>query len=466
MSFPKYEEYKDSGCRWLGKVPLHWNLHKLKHVADIVGGGTPSREKLEYWNGNIPWVSPKDMKSEIISLSEECITELGLKSSTTCLQEAGRVLMVIRSGILQHTLPVAINAVPVALNQDLKSISFDESKCLPEFFLRWVQGLNDDLLLAWANEGATVESINQTLMQNTILPLPDVDEQNSIASFLDTETSKIDGLVAEQRRLIELLKEKRQAVISHAVTKGLNPDAPMKPSGIPWLGDVPENWEVSPIKNLSYVNDGNHGEEYPKDSDSASKEDGVPFIRAGDFENFKIVEDDLRYISREKNESMRKGNLQENDILFVNRGATIEKVGVIDKNYVGANLNSQIAYLRVEETNFNHRYLLYFLSSAFIRETVVAAIMGGALPQYPIKNIVNLPVCHPQIEEQRNIAVHLDSITLKLDLLQAQAENAIALLQERRTALISAAVRRKSHKVDRRSRHCSDQSRPRCSHSR
>jgi type I restriction enzyme, S subunit len=153
MSFPRYESYKDSDVEWLGAVPTHWPLFKLKHLATFSGGGTPSRENLAYWNGEIPWISPKDMKSEKISSAEECITEAGLQSSATNLLRAGKLLMVVRSGILKHTIPVAINQVPVALNQDMKALSFRETDCLTEFFLRWVQGLNDQLLLAWSKGG-------------------------------------------------------------------------------------------------------------------------------------------------------------------------------------------------------------------------------------------------------------------------------------------------------------------------
>jgi type I restriction enzyme, S subunit len=162
MSFPRYECYKDSGVEWLGEVPEHWSLPKLKHFTYFSGGGTPSRDNLSFWNGDIPWVSPKDMKAERIHSAEECITETGLKNSSSSLLPIGMALLVVRSGILKHTIPVAINEVPVALNQDMKALSFAHATCLNTFFLRWVQGLNDLLLLAWAKQGATVESIEHT----------------------------------------------------------------------------------------------------------------------------------------------------------------------------------------------------------------------------------------------------------------------------------------------------------------
>ena len=185
MSFPRYPKYKDRGVEWLGEVPAHWALPKLKSVASFSGGGTPSRENKAYWNGDIPWVSPKDMKVERILGAEESITEEGLRSSASNLLPPGRVLMVVRSGILKHTIPVAINETAVALNQDMKALNFDTNRCVGRFFLRWVQGLNDRLLLAWAKQGATVESVEHGYLADTVIPLPDIAEQVVIAAFLD-----------------------------------------------------------------------------------------------------------------------------------------------------------------------------------------------------------------------------------------------------------------------------------------
>jgi len=227
MSLRPYAEYKDSGVAWLGEVPAHWEVKPLKYLVSFSGGGTPSRENLDYWDGNIPWVSPKDMKQERVTDAEEHITEFAIKESSTSLQKVGQVLIVVRSGILKHTIPVAINDVPVSLNQDMKALDFKEKPWLSDFFLRWVQGNNDKLLNAWLKEGATVESVEHQYLAETRFPTPPRSEAIQIIKFLDNEATKIDALIAEQEKLIALLAEKRQAVISHAVTKGLNPDAPM-----------------------------------------------------------------------------------------------------------------------------------------------------------------------------------------------------------------------------------------------
>jgi type I restriction enzyme S subunit len=134
------------------------------------------------------------------------------------LLDAGHALLVVRSGILQHTIPVAINTVAVAVNQDIRAIRFDTQLCDPRFFLRWVQGLNDRLLLEWSKQGATVESIEHVLLANSPICLPPIAEQRAIAAFLDRETEKIDTLVTQAESAILLLTERRSALISAAVT--------------------------------------------------------------------------------------------------------------------------------------------------------------------------------------------------------------------------------------------------------
>lgn len=209
---------KPSGIEWLGDVPVGWSFPKIKSIATFSGGGTPSRDNPAYWNGDIPWVSPKDMKAEQIVGAAESITEEGLKSSASNLLASGRVLIVVRSGILKHTIPIAINETAVALNQDMKALSFDATKCDAWFFLRWVQGHNEQLLFAWSKQGATVESIEHSYLAQTVIPLPDIPEQKAIVAYLESELLKFDTLTAEAQRAIDLLQERRSALISAAVT--------------------------------------------------------------------------------------------------------------------------------------------------------------------------------------------------------------------------------------------------------
>jgi type I restriction enzyme S subunit len=441
MSFPRYPKYKPSSVAWLGEVPEHWQVVRLKSTCRFFGGGTPSRENAAYWNGGIPWVSPKDMKSEVISTTEESISSAGVKASAAVLLDAGHALLVVRSGILQHTIPIAINAVAVAVNQDIRAIRFNQERCDPEFFLRWVQGLNDRLLLEWSKQGATVESIEHALLANSPIVLPPLPEQRAIAAFLDRETAKIDALIAEQERLIELLKEKRQAVISHAVTKGLDPKAPMKPSGIEWLGDVPAHWEVKRLKTL--IRSIEQGwspqcEGAPVESDS---EWGVLKAGCANGGTFRPRENKRLPTSLDPLPELgvRRGDL------LVSRANTRELVGsaaVAPQDFPRLLICDKLYRLRFAPAVAEPHFFCCFLCSSAARSQIELGATGASASMLNIGQsvILELPVPTPSISEQRNIVAALESRCIKLDSLEREAESAITLLQERRSALISAAV--------------------------
>ncbi|ACL71696.1 type I restriction-modification system, S subunit [Thioalkalivibrio sulfidiphilus HL-EbGr7] len=223
---------KDSGVEWLGEVPAHWRLEKLKYTAIFKGGGTPSKDSPEYWGGDIPWVSPKDMKSRYVADSQDKITVEAIAASSTSLIGPGQVLVVVRSGILQRTIPVAVNLVEVTLNQDMKAIDFrDETRS--EFFSYFVEGHEDNLLLEWRKQGATVESIEQEYLGNTMVPMPPPSEMMEILQFLNGQLEKYRLLTEKATRAIELLREHRTALISAAVTGKIDVRGWQKPNTEP-----------------------------------------------------------------------------------------------------------------------------------------------------------------------------------------------------------------------------------------
>ncbi len=210
---------KDSGVEWLGEVPEHWEVKPLKYICTFSGGGTPSKDNLSFWsNGDIPWVSPKDMKHKYIHSTMDYITELAVKESSTKLVNPDTLLIVVRSGILQRTIPLAINKVQVTINQDMKALTFNQNKINVEFIYYCITGNTPKLLLEWSKEGATVESIEHEYLSNTEFPYPSYHEQQDIINFLDNQTSKFELLVQKAEQQIELMKERRTALISAAVT--------------------------------------------------------------------------------------------------------------------------------------------------------------------------------------------------------------------------------------------------------
>ncbi|MGZ8903974.1 MAG: restriction endonuclease subunit S, partial [Methylobacter sp.] len=209
---------KPSDVDWLGDVPAHWDVRKLKFCIDAEGGGTPNTSTKEYWDGDIPWVSPKDMKTEHIFKTQDYITELGLHESATHLIKSGAVLLVVRSGILRHSIPVAINAVPVTINQDMKALIVNSDFLLNEYLMALVYGLQKSLLPTWSKPGCTVESIEFEYMINTQIPLPSIEEQSAIVFKINEEKKKIDAMLHVTNQTTERLAEYRTALITAAVT--------------------------------------------------------------------------------------------------------------------------------------------------------------------------------------------------------------------------------------------------------
>ena len=267
--------------------------------------------------------------------------------------------------------------------------------------------------------------------------VPDVplNEQNAISSFLDTETSKIDGLVSEQCHLVKLLKEKRQAAISHAVTKGLNPNAPMKPSGFQWLGDVPQHWEVIALKHLvsSPIIDGPHV--------SPEKHDeGVPFISAESIgKGFIDFDKKWGYISPKDHEIYsQRYKPQRGDILLVKLGATTGVPAIVETN-TDFNIWVPLAAIRLRK-DIHPRFIFHVLRSNNLRVAYELNWTYGTQQTLGLGTISNLRMPVPPANERKEIIDYLDSVLPGFDTLEAEAERAIKILQERRTALISAAV--------------------------
>ncbi len=261
---------------------------------------------------------------------------------------------------------------------------------------------------------------------------PTLTEQISISAFLDREISKIDSLIAEQEKLIALLKEKRQAIISHAVTKGLNHNAPMKPSGIEWLGDVPEYWGVMSLRrcSLSVQTGGTPSSEPP----STDLEQGLAWYTPGDFSDSLFLTSSTRKISSEVIASGEVKLFPPKSVLIVSIGATLGKVGFAEE---ASSANQQINAVIP-----NEKIDGYFLAYSLLVKTDVMKFLSnastiGIMNQEKTKDIW---IAVPPRREQGEISTFLDTETAKLNTLTTEAQRAIDLLQERRTALISAAV--------------------------
>ncbi len=208
---------KDSGVAWLGEMPAHWHISPLKYLVSLKSGGTPSKENPDYWEGDIPWASAKDLKSEQLGDTVDHITTLAVEAGGASLVPAGTTLVVVRGMILARTFPVAETLVPMAINQDLKGIL--PKRALQARFLAWLlRGTADESLLRLDEAGHGTKALRMDAWTSMQLPLPPLDEQSAIVDFLELETAKLDSLGLASERAIELLKERRSALIAAAVT--------------------------------------------------------------------------------------------------------------------------------------------------------------------------------------------------------------------------------------------------------
>ncbi|MGF6398419.1 type I restriction enzyme S subunit [Pseudomonas frederiksbergensis] len=433
--YKAYPEYKNSENPWLGDVPKDWDLIPLKYLSRVSGGGTPSKDNPEYWNGNIPWVSPKDMKTPRILSTIDNVTEKAIKESSTNLLSKGALLVVVRSGILQHSIPVAINDVPVTLNQDMKALRFN-GKLNVKYAMYLIVGNQKALLLEWRKQGATVESIEQEYLANTIFPVPSLNEQGEIIRFLDCETAKIDTLIEKQKLIIQLLKEKHQAVISHAVTKGLNTDAKMCNSGIEWLGEVPEHWEVKSLRYLGFCQNGiNIGAEYFGS--------GYPFVSYGDVYRNGVLPEHVSGLVQSSENDRKAYSVIAGDVIFTRTSETIDEIGLSSvclSTISDASFAGFLIRFRPKNRTLDPGFSKYYFRSILLRgffTKEMNLVTRASLSQDLLKK---LPVPLPALDEQRQIANFLDKKSLAFSKLIENAESAINLSKERRTALISAAV--------------------------
>ena len=406
MSFPRYPKYKDSGVEWLGDVPEHWDVLPLKRSFRIVGGSTPKSEVELFWNGDILWATPGDLSkrnSIYINKTERKITAKGLASCGTALVPPGSIILSTRAPIGS----LAITETNMCTNQGCKSLVPAE-QADAVYFAHLLNICTTQLNIR--GKGATFVELSADELGAFKTPSPPLTEQSLIAIFLDRETTKIDELIAEQKHLIELLKEKRQAVISHAVTKGLNPDAPMKDSGVEWLGDVPVHWEILALKNIASLRSGES-----ITSENISEVGEYPVYGGNGLRGFT---------STFTHEGLYA--------LIGRQGALCGNINYADGKFWA----SEHAVVVSPKIKLIQKWLGELLRTMNLNQYSVSA----AQPGLSVEIISNLKIPFPPHFEQNSIFEFLNTETIKLDVLTAEAQRAIDLLQERRSALISAAV--------------------------
>jgi type I restriction enzyme, S subunit len=413
--YQAYPEYKDSGVEWFHEVPINWAQSRLKFLSLINMGQSPSSEDCNQHGLGIPFLQGN---AEFGDIYPKAINYCQKPRKTS---DQGDLLFSVRA-------PVG------ALNRSDKKYGIGRGLCaikplekISRQFLWWlIPVLKNELITV--STGSTFDAVSVEQVSNVRIFWPDlISEQLQIATFLNHETAKIDTLIEKQQRLISLLKEKRQAVISHAVTKGLNPDAPMKDSGVEWLGQVPAHWGV--------IKGGYIGQLFGSDavSESHITEEGTyQFLKVSDLDTDGFDISSKHWFISEDVSSFYQ--YKKDYIVFPKRGAAIftnkvnivREYSVVDPNLMGWKINS----------NFIIEFVAYVLKCRGL--TDIADV--STVPQINNKHIAPEKFPTPPKHEQQQIVEFLYSETAKIDTLIEKTQYSIELSKERRTALISAAV--------------------------
>lgn len=444
MSFPRYPKYKDSGVEWLEELPEGWDVGPLKRFAKLQTGMTPPTDDFGNYTdeGFFQWIRPEDLDE----------TGKPTKASKYLTTQGWRLARQIPAGA---TLICCIGTIGKSgITEDIVSTNQQITAAIPiansRYLFYSITSARTELELA--STGNVLRILNTERLGNICLPSPPRHEQQAIVAFLDRETAKIDALVAEQKNLIALLKEKRQAVISHAVTKGLDPTVPMRDSGIDWLGEVPAHWKVGKAKFYLSILPG-----YAFSSAGFSRdENDVKLLRGINVGVGELRWDEIVYWSRKEADGLDRFELMEGDIVVGMDRPLISsgmRVAEVRRHDLPCLLLQRVAKVLPNDA-MNSRFILTLLSSRAFEAHFAPETTGVSVPLISGDQISSFVIPIPPLGEQEKICNFIRIEQTKFDDLTTEAQHTIDLLKERRSALISAAV---TGKIDVRGYHVHSQ---------
>ena len=434
-----YPTYKPSGAEWLGKIPAHWTVRRLKsftvvQLSNVDKKSTAGQKAVRLCNYTDVYYREHigaDVEFMSATATKEQIRRFSLK--------AGDVL------ITKDSEDWSDIAVPAVVTQNLPSILCGyhlalirpHTGCDGAFLSRALAAIGPRDQYQLSANGITRYGLTGDSIRASVLALPPLPEQRTIATFLDRETAKIDALVVKKERLIELLQEKRTALISRAVIKGLDPNVPMNDSGIEWFGEIPAHWEM---KRLKYLGGKIGSGKTPKGGAGVYVDDGIMLIRSQNVHFGGLRLADVVYIDAATDSEMSGSRVNEGDVLLNITGASLGRCCVAFLDGSGANVNQHVCIVRPNQQRDNPSYLSYSMESHSLQDQIFNSENGVSRDAINFEQIADLILVRPALVEQRAIVSFLDGETAKFDALIKKVREAIKRLNELRAALISAAV--------------------------
>ena len=427
----RYESYKDSGVKWLGEIPGHWDVKRFRFLfSENKTKNTKLKEKkqLQFRYGEIVPKERQDIdeeSSKIISkytiVKERDIIINGLNLNYDFISQ--RVAMVRESGI--------ITSAYISLRSKIELIT-----CFYNYFMK---AMDSRMLFHGMGSGIRL-TLSYDNLKNLFFPYPDIAEQTAIANYLDSVTSKIDEAISQQQKMIDLLNERKQIIIQNAVTKGLDPNAKMKDSGVEWIGEIPENWRLNRFKNLFKTRS---GITFTKKQIVEYGESVISYGQIHSKDNYgsRVNPELIRFIPKKLTKNKGKAKVVEGDFLFADTSEDFEGCG--NNVYIDCKTPIYAGYhtiLAKKNNNEVGQYLAYLFASRNWRGQVRSLVNGVKVYSITQTILKSVYVVLPPIEEQLSIAEYLNVKVGNIDKKIKSIENYISLLQERKQIIINDVV--------------------------
>nr|AAU83505.1 restriction endonuclease S subunits [uncultured archaeon GZfos29E12] len=427
MKLKPYPKYKDSEIEWIGEIPEGWEVNKIKNTSYVKGRiGWHGLTSEEYSDEGAYLVTGTDFKDGVIEWEDCHHVGWDRYKEDPYIHLKEDDLLITKDGTIGKVALIKFLPNKATLNSGIFLVRPLNKKYFPKFMYWMLNSTVFERFFDYIKTGATISHLYQETFERFFFPIPLKQEQVAIASFLDKKTAKIDALIEKDKRLIELLKEKRTALIDHAVTKGLDPNVKMKDFGIVWIGKIPEDAKIMPFRRVCYVN---QGLQFPED-----KRLSEPDEKSKIYITIKYIHADEDGVKEYIPNPPRGVICKKEDVLLARTGATGEVItnqeGVFHNNFFKVNYNSKI----------DRDYLVYYLKMDSIKKVLLLKAGVTTIPDLNHDAFLSTPFILYSIEKQKQIAEYLDKKTAKIDKNIKLIEKKIKLLEEYKKSLINHVV--------------------------
>lgn len=440
---PRYRPYfenKESGVQWLGAVPAHWEVDRAKWSVKSCRNGVWGEDPDGVDDLICIRVADFDRTDLAVRLDKLTFRAISEKERSGRLLLRGDLLIEKSGGGDQQLVGVVVE-----YRHDIPAVTSNFIARMPiadYMYSRYFAYVHSHLYSGRVNyrsikQTTGIQNLDSQSYLDELIPYPPLDEQRSIARFLDHKTAQIDALIAKKQILLQKLAEKRTALISHAVTKGLDPNAKMKESGVEWLGQVPEHCEVKKIKySVTFIGSG----KTPRGGAEVYVDDGIMLLRSQNVYDDGLRLNDVVFMTDEADAAQSGTRVKPDDVLLNITGASIGRTSVVPKNFPPANVNQHVCILRPNQSIVLPEYLHLLLCSMQAKDQIVSSENGTSREGLNFQQVARLLFSFPSLDEQRRILDAANAMISRLELMGQKVNSAIEKLKEYRSALITQTV--------------------------